>query len=192
VNVPGIIFFDPYRVFTDACVLKDVDHPFIAIINQDYSMARSAYLARNYNSSCGTHWVCISNVRVLVQADCTTVGIYDSNGSSHCSEDIKNFIRKVYKNSKKQLKIIMYKVQPQNDGSSCGLHALANATSLALGADPILQLFSKEEMRSHTKHCLETEIPSMYPLIEEWQNYEWLNNASHGPHGEATPTEQYI
>ena len=52
--------------------------------------------------------------------------------------------------------INMVIIQTQPNGCDCGVFAIANATELAFGKDPLLCRYDTEGMQIHFLQCLET------------------------------------
>jgi len=56
-------------------------------------------------------------------------------------------------------------VQKQRGGNECGLYAIANATSLAYGKDPINMTYIESAMRDHLVHCLSERKLELFSTI---------------------------
>ena len=78
-----------------------------------------------------THWICISN-------DCKpgTVKVYDSLQSGDLPLSVKEIIAALVKCDIKKIFLLFPDVQQQPNSSSCGLFALAYASTLCEGKDP--------------------------------------------------------
>ena len=63
------------------------------------------------------------------------------------------------------LHIIYLKSQQQNNGFDCGVFAIANATALALGKNPVGLLFDMTKSREHLVKCLKNRKMEHFPLI---------------------------
>jgi hypothetical protein len=105
------------------------------------------------------HWVVATKSKEI---DC--VLIYDSLGgsSSEVEEHVIGCISSLLQTSKKSFSYQSVGCQKQlpND---CGLHAIANALSLALGEDPSNCIYSRKAMRYHLKSCLTSKLISPFP-----------------------------
>ena len=79
-----------------------------------------------------THWVCVSS------KDCKpgTVKVYDSLRSGDLPLSAKEVIAALVKCDKKKIFLLFPDVQQQPNSSSCGLFALAYASTLCEGKDP--------------------------------------------------------
>ena len=62
-----------------------------------------------------------------------------------------------------QLDIIVPRLQMQKGMIDCGLFALAIATCIASGIDPMSQSWIQEYMRTHCMQCFELEYASLFP-----------------------------
>ena len=58
----------------------------------------------------------------------------------------------------------MVNIQTQPNGCNCGVFAIANATELAFGKDPLLCRYDAEVMRIHFLQCLENRKMEHFPL----------------------------
>ena len=54
-------------------------------------------------------------------------------------------------------------MQGKGEEDTCGLHAIANALSLALGIDPTEISYDERAMREHLFNCLKEEFLTMFP-----------------------------
>ena len=79
----------------------------------------------------GNHWVCATTIG----ASGKKVLVYDS-AYTRWSDQAVSFVRKQFRCAASSV-TIQKKVQKQRGGNECGLYAIANATSLAYGKDPI-------------------------------------------------------
>lgn len=78
---------------------------------------------------------------------------------------MKTFRTKIFTNHCNLLTVFKFRVQDQDNSSSCGLFALCFATSLSLSLDPVLQVFEENTLRNHIKKCLENGRIEPYPTI---------------------------
>lgn len=112
-----------------------------------------------------SHWVTVSNVKCT---DPNAVRIYDSRGSDpslHLKKQICSFLRP----KQKQLVIDVANVQRQHNGVDCGVFAIAYATELAHGQDPVRCQWATHDrsMRKHLLKCLEDKKVTPFPLEKE-------------------------
>ena len=57
-------------------------------------------------------------------------------------------------------------VQKQRPGSNdCGVYAIANATAIAFGEDPVSIKYDQSVMRSHLIECFTSKKMEPFPLI---------------------------
>ena len=54
-------------------------------------------------------------------------------------------------------------MQGKGEEDTCGLHAIANALSLALGIDPTEISYDERAMQEHLFNCLKEEFLTMFP-----------------------------
>ena len=97
----------------------------------------------------GNHWITIAN------NGCTggETKVYDSMGHSDLPEETKQQVAALIFNSVNKITLTFQTVQRQQDSSSCGLFAVAFATSLCFGSDPSTIMYDSATLRSHLKHC---------------------------------------
>ena len=77
--------------------------------------------------------------------------VYDS-AYTRWSDKAVSCVRKQFRCSPSNI-TIQKNVQKQQGGSECGLYAIANATSLAYGKDPVSMTYIESTMRE-LLHCL--------------------------------------
>ena len=150
--------------------------PFIQIVN------------RTAMRGGGTHWLTLSTL------DCQPgkqVKIYDSAFSSvsvDTQEVICNLLRygqPPRKNDTITLLIMDADPQGTDEEDTCGLHAIANALSVALGIDPTTITYNEKLMREHLLNCFEEEFLTMFPHTELCQNcvmlFQYLSISGNKP-----------
>ena len=106
-----------------------------------------------------THWVCVSS------KDCKpgTVKVYDSLRSGDLPLSAKEVIAALVKCDKKKIFLLFPDVQQQPNSSSCGLFALAYASTLCEGKNPAKVQYDFPCMRAHFLHCLEQKKFICFP-----------------------------
>ena len=104
------------------------------------------------------HWCCISTL----SCEKATIDIYDSLSQFLPQQAIAQCASIVYTQST-TLSLSFHNVQKQNNGNICGLFAIAFATTLCNGDDPVKKIYAQNEMRSHFLKCLETERMVPFP-----------------------------
>ena len=62
-----------------------------------------------------------------------------------------------------QLNITIPRIQIQKGAYDCGLYALASATCIAAGIDPMTQTWDQKSMRTHCIQCIKSGIASLFP-----------------------------
>ena len=107
-----------------------------------------------------SHWVTVSNSCI---AD--GVCVYDSLLTTTLEERLKFDVCSFLKPSCDILEFNIMNVDGQRNFSDCGWYALAYATELAAGGDPVICLWDSEKMRSHLMVCLENKRMERFPTI---------------------------
>ena len=109
----------------------------------------------------GNHWIVAATSK-----HGKTVQVYDS---AHTSLDhtsavmIKDFFRCSLSNIK------AVAVQKQRPGSNdCGVYAIANATTITFGEDPVSVKYDQSVMRSHLIECFTSKKMEFFPLIKQF------------------------
>ena len=107
----------------------------------------------------GNHWITIAN------NGCTggEIKVYDSMGHSDLPEETKQQVAALIFTSVNKITLTFQTVQRQQDSSSCGLFAVAFATSLCFGSDPSTIMYDSATLRSHLKHCFVSGIMEPFP-----------------------------
>ena len=110
----------------------------------------------------GSHWLTISNIKAM---DLTKeVVIYDS-----AFDDLPEMEGLVIaslvdiESTVPVLHVHFANIQMQRNSYDCGLFAIANATALAFGLNPINQTYDLKEMRPHLIRCLENKTMRPFP-----------------------------
>ena len=111
------------------------------------------------------HWCCISTL----SCEKATINIYDSLSQFLPQQAIAQCASIVHTQSM-TLSLSFHNVQKQNNGSSCGLFAIAFATTPCNGDDPVKKIYAQNEMRSHFWKCLETECNVPFPSTNNQKN----------------------
>ena len=105
--------------------------------------------------SCNNHWIVASTVE-----DDTTVAVYDSLYDTP-DEATKNTIANLFL----PFTVKVFVSQKQSGRQDCGLFAIANATTIAYGANPSLVKLDQSVMRSHLSKCFRNKHMSLFPII---------------------------
>lgn len=117
------------------------------------------------------HWILISTVGCPP----STINVYDSMHLS-LSPRLKKLVADLMQSPSEKIVIRYRDVQWQSGGSDCGLFALAFATSLCLGIDPVSVTFVQSEMRPHLLFCIEKQVMSMFPYKHRNSNLKTTSN----------------
>lgn len=113
----------------------------------------------------GDHWITASNV---ICGDHKTVRIYDSlHTSKRPSLDLMQQICSLVHPNSDLYRFDVMNVQSQKNGSDCGIFAIAYATQLAYGHDPIQCQWKVGVMRNHLLKCFEKQMITPFPLEKE-------------------------
>lgn len=107
------------------------------------------------------HWILVTNVGTQ-QFSC--VRIVDSLGSKHLPLEIQNIIASMLHSPSPEINLKFDDVHQQNDSNSCGLFAVAFATSLCFGQSVSTLIYDKSKMRSHLMQCLLAKKMSPFPI----------------------------
>ena len=114
-----------------------------------------------------SHWIVASNVNVCEDSCYTdSVCIYDS-GFFHISLAIKNTICQFLQPKSETFFFDLMNIQSQPNGNDCGLFALACATELVHGYDPLLCNWDLTRMRMHLLMSLESSYMGRFPCIKQ-------------------------
>ena len=108
----------------------------------------------------GSHWVCLSSIATPSASG--TVRIFDSLYLKPSSIAIEHACRMLMFPGD-QVTLVNEKVQRQVGSNDCGLFALAFATDLCHGLDPVNQRYEQGSMRQHYVSCLENGAMLPFP-----------------------------
>ena len=127
--------------------------------------AKSTFIQILHVSSC--HWILVSNVNPRDRSGFfNSVGIYDSNRMMSVSKSLKNEICSFVKPACDLYTFDIMNIQTQTNGSDCGLFAIACATELVDGCDPVLCHWDQAQMRPHLMQCLIEEKMLRFPCTK--------------------------
>ena len=115
-----------------------------------------------------SHWVVVSNADSKEGGYFRdTVCIYDSGSPYGISRYLKEVVCSFYKNDKvDHLRFDLMNVQAQPNGYDCGVFALACATEIAHGCDPVVCCWDVDRMRHHLLTCLERGEMLRFPTSQ--------------------------
>ena len=99
----------------------------------------------------GNHWVCLSTISCRPG----TIKVHDSLFQRVSPIAIRHSCR-LLMHTGGSILFTNEKVQKQINSSDCGLFALAFATDLCHGIDPVTQAYDQEKMRAHYVNCLDS------------------------------------
>ncbi len=104
------------------------------------------------------HWITLSTIGCPQGL----VKVYDSLHGKLPSTS-KRVIADLMMTRDKAIEVTYAPVQCQSGGSDCGLYALAFATSLCAGKDPVMITYIQPQMRSHLVTCLTKAAITSFP-----------------------------
>ena len=105
----------------------------------------------------GDHWICATTIGVSGKR----VLVYDS-AYTKWDESALCLLKKQFRCSPSNVSVLKG-VQKQQGGKECGLYAIANATSIALGKDPLKLHYNEALMREHLVHCFSNKDLEQFP-----------------------------
>ncbi len=104
------------------------------------------------------HWTVVSNIGCLP----SVVRVYDSM-NMQLSSSAKKTVATLLHMGSSQITLEYMNVQQQKGASDCGLFAIANATTLCHGENPVMYEYHQEAMRSHLLACLQIKALLPFP-----------------------------
>ena len=111
-----------------------------------------------YNAN-QNHWVLLSTVGCSKDE----INVYDSL-YRFLHYDTMVTISNLLQTENGTITVHLPEVQKQTNGSSCGLYAIAFATTLLNGQNPSLTRYNQAEMRPHLRRCLLAGEMSDFPM----------------------------
>ena len=112
----------------------------------------------------GNHWVTVSNVQ---NSEVNAISVYDSLPRRTMSTSFKEQICSLVQPRYAKVVFDIVRVELQPNAYDCGVYAIANATELAQGRDPVLCVWKTNDMRKHLISCLESGQFSQFPLVKK-------------------------
>ena len=115
-----------------------------------------------------SHWITTSNVNAKdqgVYTDC--IHVYDSAMPLKVNPRIKQVVCSFYKCPSDTLRFEIMNIQVQNNSYDCGLFAVACATSIVHGVDPVLCQWDRSKMREHLICSFENKELTPFPITKE-------------------------
>ncbi|EDO31540.1 predicted protein [Nematostella vectensis] len=122
-----------------------------------FSVCREEFAQILHTGQC--HWVAVSNI------GCTEgeINVYDSlNSGTVTSFTLKQIFAIVHK-QEPEIIINIKPVQQQNDGTDCGVFAIAFVTSILNGQDPSTASYNSKRLRPHLLSCIKNGRLSPFP-----------------------------
>ena len=111
------------------------------------------------------HWVTTTTLKC---AKPCRVRVMDSRWCGRLTRDMEIQISQIYGDGKpsSSLTYELCPVQQQSGGKDCGLFAIAFATEVAYGGDPVIVSYQQAEMRSHLLSCFEKGELQLFPRAQ--------------------------
>ena len=126
-------------------------NPFIQIVNHPAMKGE------------GSHWLMLSTLDCRLLKEIKSYDSAYESVSFDTQEVICNLIRQPpRKNDNINLLVMDVDMQGKGEEDTCGLHAIANALSLALGIDSTEISYDETAMQEHLFNCLEEEFLTMF------------------------------
>jgi hypothetical protein len=107
----------------------------------------------------GNHWVCTSSIGCLTGV----VNLFDSLFNDIILGNLEQQVRNLVGQNFEEISVVS--VQQQENGSDCGVFAIAFATALVYSLEPSATAFDVPKMRSHLSTCLKSGVITSFPTI---------------------------
>ena len=104
-----------------------------------------------------SHWLCISSVGCQPNV----VNLFDSLSHDIIEREVKEQVESSMADS--NVEITSMPVQQQQNGSDCGIFAIAFSTCIIFYLDPRDMTFDIPRMRPHLSQCLKDGIITPFP-----------------------------
>ena len=105
------------------------------------------------------HWVTVTNLG----CPSDTVKIFDSLSTGGPTKELKNEIARMLKTQSDYINLEHMDVAQQENGSDCGVYAIANALEICQGHDPSACNWEGAQMRTHLLQCLDKDDLVPFP-----------------------------
>ena len=105
------------------------------------------------------HWITVTNIGCIS----SHIKVYDSIPSGNISSRAIQEICAMIFSDAKEITLNFPPVQSQRGGSDCGLFAIAFATTLCTGFDPVHLLYNQHSFRSHLLDCINKRCITQFP-----------------------------
>lgn len=124
----------------------------------------SPFIQLLHTGSC--HWLTTSNVNIR-DGGCyrDVIGIYDSGQPSTVHSEITRSVCAFYKCPSDVLRFDIMNVMAQPNSYDCGIHAIAYATELSYGFDPVVCDWDVQNMRQHLLYCFKSGTLTRFPKV---------------------------
>ena len=112
-----------------------------------------------------SHWITVSNIGESFELISDAVQIYDSGRPMKTNFTTKSMICSFLKPRSKKLFFDIMNVDGQTNSFDCGVYAIAYATHLAFGIDPVPFRWDYKNLRKHLLRCLQNEKMEVFPHL---------------------------
>ena len=126
---------------------------------------RSKYVQLFHTSK--THWITTSNIKLNGPSECFSdaVQVFDSGRPLKISLSTKSKICSFVKPKSSTFSFDIMNVDGQRNSYDCGVYAIAYATHLVNGLDPVQYRWDSKNMRSHLLDCFLNKEMKLFPTL---------------------------
>ena len=139
---------------------KGFEDTSLGILKQ-YSIQKNEFIQINHDKN---HWV---TIHADSETDESTVYLYNSLQKAKVSDPIVKQVCEIKKRGQAILNIVFMAVQQQLNACKRGVLAVAFATDLAKGKDPVVQYYDIHKMRNHFLHFLQQRLITPFPTTNK-------------------------
>ena len=107
------------------------------------------------------HWITVSTIGCLP----SVVHVYESMNMP-LSSSVKKIMAELMHTEGRQIVFEHMNVQQQKGSSDCGLFAIANATTLCHGENPVTFEYNQKAMRAHLLKAIELKVLVPFPAVK--------------------------
>ena len=114
------------------------------------------------------HWITVSNIDFYAKKGIQDRAlIFDSCVPMKIGHNVKMQICAFVRPATDVFRFDVLNIMPQHNSYDCGLFAIANATALLHGTNPVRCVWDTSIMRRHLVKCLEKKIMEPFPVLRE-------------------------
>ena len=116
----------------------------------------------------GNHWITVSNIDCYAEKGVQDrVLIFYSCVPSKIGHNVKMQVCAFVRPANESFRFDILNIMPQHNLYDCGLFAIANATALLHGTNPVRCVWDTSIMRRHLVKCFEDNKMEPFPLLRE-------------------------